>query len=401
MKVVVHASLQEELAEIKEASAIEEKEGSLKRDDEEDKLMHSVLENDKQTIDDGSLITDAINQGIGSFTPDLMFEQLVKNYSIAKQIFGPSLIRQLTGYNESYVSKNVKIPEFQKEIKKNIQENVERLKDDGLLGKDGSISDKGIELASLILYTQELDHLMPKGILGEKIHKKHFIYGDKEDTKNYKKGDRYRDLSIKQSVKLAVRRGHSKLGEKDLKTFEKQSKGQIYIIYGLDASGSMKGRKVEMCKKAGIALAYKAIEEKDKVGLIVFGSEIKEAVEPTDDFKRLILEITKIQARKETNIAKTINKAIELFPAKEVTKHLILLTDAMPTVGKNPEKETLEAVSLARSNGITISLVGIQLDKKGRELAEKITNLGEGKLYVCKDLEEIDKIVLEDYYGVT
>ena len=33
----------------------------------------------------------------------------------------------------------------------------------------------------------------------------------------------------------------------------------------------MKGPKIGACKRAGIALAYKAIEEKDKVGLIVFG----------------------------------------------------------------------------------------------------------------------------------
>ena len=400
MKVVVHGSSEEEKTEIKELSEVEELKGKLTKQSEENKLMHSVLENDEETIDDGKTIKEALNQGIGSFTPDLMFEQLVKNFSIAKQIYGPSLIRQLSGYDKNYISRNIKIPEFQKELKKRIENNIEKLKDNKLIEKDGTISDKGIELASLILYTEELDNLIPKGILGEKIHKKDFIYGDKEDVKNYKKGDRYRDIAIKKSIKLAVRRGHSKLEEKDLKSFEKQSKGQIYLIYGLDASGSMKGNKIETCKKAGIALAYKAIEEKDKVGLIVFGSDIKEFIEPTNDFRRLIIEITKIKASKETDIAKTIKKSIELFPSKEVTKHLLLLTDAMPTVGEEPEKETLEAVSLARSNGITISLIGIQLDKNGKELAEKIVSLGEGRLYIVKNLEEVDKIVLEDYYSV-
>ena len=37
------------------------------------------------------------------------------------------------------------------------------------------------------------------------------------------------------------------------------------IIYGLDASGSMKGNKLKAAKKAGIALAFKAIEEKNTV----------------------------------------------------------------------------------------------------------------------------------------
>ena len=72
----------------------------------------------------------------------------------------------------------------------------------------------------------------------------------------------------------------------------------------------------------------------------------------------------------------------------------------MPTIGKEPEEETLQEVSIARNNGITISLIGINLDEKGKKFAEKIVELGQGRLYIIKDLEQIDKIVLEDYYSV-
>ena len=395
---MIHFSIGE--TEIKEASEAEELTGGLKRQSEEDKLMNSVLENDKEIVDDGRLIKDAINQGIGSFTPNLLFEQIVKNYSIAEQIYGESLIKLLSGYNPGYIKRNINIPEFQRELRKRIEEKIEQLKDKGLLEKDGFITGRGIELASLILYTEELDNIIPKGIFGEKTHKKPSHYGDKEDAKQYKKGDRYRDIAIKKSAKLAIRRGHKELIKKDLKSFERQSKGQCYIIYALDASGSMKGKKIEQCKKAGIALAFKAIDEKDKVGLIVFGSDIKQSIEPTADFPLLLKEITSARASKETDIKATLRKAVELFPNEKITKHLILLTDALPTVGENPEEETLEEVSAARANGITISVIGIGLDEKGKNLAEKIAALGEGRLYIIKDLENVDKIVLEDYYSV-
>ena len=266
--------------------------------------------------------------------------------------------------------------------------------------KDNSLSEKGIELASLVLYFEELNKIAPKGIIGEKISRKTFIYGEKENSRLYKKGDRYRDIALKRSVKLAVRRGRNYFNTKDLQVFEKQSKGQTYIIYALDASGSMKGKKIEACKKAGIALAYKAINEKDKVGLIVFGSEVKEFIEPTSDFTMLLKEITKIKASKETDIVSTLQKAIELFPSDKITKHLILITDALPTKGDEPEKSTLEEVSMARSKGVTISLIGINLDEKGKKLAEKIVELGEGRIYVIRNLENIDNVVLEDYYSV-
>ena len=386
--------------EIKDATAIEEKKGKLASQFDEDKLMHSVLENDKEKIQEGKLIADALNVGLNSFMPDLLFEQLVKNYNLTKKMLGPTMLRALTDFNPDYIEKNIRIPEFQRELKKHIEKNIDKLQEDDLIDHDGMISDKGIELASLILYTEELDKLIPRGLLGERVHKRLFTYGDKEDVRLYKKGDRYRDIAIKKSIQLAVRRGKKNLGKDILKTFERKARGQIQLIYALDASGSMKGKKIETCKKAGIALAFKAIEEKDKVGLVVFGSDIKDVVEPTTDFKFILDKITRIKAAKETNIAKTIEKAVQLFPPVKSTKHLVLLTDAVPTVGEEPEQRTLDAAGLAKQNGVTISLIGIQLDEKGKKLAEKIVAIGEGKLYIVRNLEDIDAIVLEDYYSL-
>ena len=384
--------------QIHEKEEIEELTGKLSFQKVEKKLMHSVLENDKETIEKGKLIRDCINQGLNSFTPDLVYQQLVKNYSMAKHIFGPSLLKLATGYSPDYIKKNINIPEFQKELRFRIEKNIERLKEQGLLEKDNEISEAGIELASLVIYFEELDKIMPKGILGQKIYKKASIYGSKEDVRNYKKDDRYKDIAIKRSAKLAIRRGHAELQEKDLMVYERQSRGQSYIVYAMDASGSMKGAKIDACKRAGIALAYKAIDEKDKVGLIVFGSEIKTLVEPTQDFSFLIKSITSARASKETDLVATLKKSIELFPNENITKHLILITDALPTIGKEPEKETLQECSIARNKGITISLIGINLNEKGRKLAEKIVELGKGRLYIVKNIENIDKIVLEDYY---
>ena len=177
---------------------------------------------------------------MSSFSPDLMFEQLVKSYQLAKQIYGESIIRLVSGYEPDYIKKNIGIPEFQKELKEKIQQKIEDLKEEGFLLKDNSLSEKGVELASLVLYFEELDKIVPKGIIGEKISKKTFVYGEKENSRLYKKGDRYRDIALKKSVKLAVRRGHNYFDDKDLQVYEKQSKGQTYIVYALDASGSMK-----------------------------------------------------------------------------------------------------------------------------------------------------------------
>jgi Mg-chelatase subunit ChlD len=99
-----------------------------------------------------------------------------------------------------------------------------------------------------------------------------------------------------------------------------------------------------MGKRAGVALAYKAINERNKVGLIVFGEEVKKVVLPTLDFEEILKSITTIRARAETDIAATIQKALEMFSHSKETKHLILLTDVLPTKGKKPEEETMKAL---------------------------------------------------------
>lgn len=350
--------------------------------------------------EEGGVIKDSINMGVGSFTPDLMFEQLVRNYRNSLKLFGPRIIRFLTGYEAMYVDRNVQIPEFQREIKKNIEQNVENLKKKGLIDKDGNITEKGIDLAALTMYMEELDNITPKGMTGERFHKKQFVYGEKHELKKFRRSDRYRDLELRKSIKTAVRRGHNNLDEQDLKSVTRQSKGLTYVLYVMDCSGSMKGEKLETAKKAGIALAYKALDKKDMVGWIAFNDEIIDSLRPTHDFHNLVRSIAKVRASRGTNMTKVLYKAVEMFPDVDATKHIIILSDALPTIGKEPERETLDAVALATSHNITISMIGISLDKKGRELGKKIVELGHGRLYLVKDLGNVDKVILEDYYEV-
>ena len=103
---------------VDQTSNVEEKTGKLDHQTHEPKLMSTVLPNDKKAVDQGRLIRDSINQGISSFTPDLFMEQLVKSYSLAKKIYGESLIRLISGYDPNYLKRNIHIPEFQRELQK-------------------------------------------------------------------------------------------------------------------------------------------------------------------------------------------------------------------------------------------------------------------------------------------
>lgn len=384
-----------------ELSKAEELSGKLDKQSEEDKLMHSVVEHDDNTIDDGKLISDVINQGFSSFTPDMMFESLVKDYTLTQNIYGERLIRLVTGHEPSYLKRNIKIPEFQRELQETIAKRHEDLKDKGLLDESGQVTEKGVTLGALVMYTEELDKLKPKGSWGEREHKKQHAVGDKSAVKDYSRGDRYKDISSRKSIRQAIKRLHDRVYLQDLKVVEKKSKGTVNIVYCIDSSGSMKGRKIEAAKKAGIALAYNMVNRKDKVGLMTFGTEVKDKLPPTLNFNDILMNITRIRASKETNMTLALKEVHDMFPKGDITRHIILLTDALPTIGKNPEKEVLETVSMLRESMITVSVIGIKLDKKGQKLAQKIAEVGKGKLYMIRDLDNLDRIMIEDYMSLT
>jgi hypothetical protein len=45
-----------------------------------------------------------------------------------------------------------------------------------------------------------------------------------------------------------------------------------------------------------------------------------------------------------------------------------------------------------------VSIIGIKLDAKGERIAKRIAAMGEGRLFKVADAEQLDLIVLEDYY---
>ena len=380
-----------------EGSVIEELPGAPGSDPDEERLMHSVLENDEQAIDDGKVIAESFNQGVGSFTPDLLFKNLVKNFQNAKRLYGETLLRELTSYRPEYVERNLSIPEFRDKLQRVIADRVEGLKERGVLDSESVVTKQGSRLAALVLAVEELDHLASKG-LGRLDRKERDKYGEKEDAVQYAKSvHRFRDVALKRSVKTALRRGHTTLEERDLQAYERRRKGRIQVVFAVDSSGSMRGEKISMCKRAGIALAYKAIEEGNEAGLVVFTSEIEAAIAPTRSFTELLDQLVTIKAGWETDLAKTIDAAAGLFSKGKHTKHLVILTDALPTKGKDPKRDSLKAAGNARDAGVTISMVGINLDVDGEKLARDLVEVGAGRLYRVENLEELDRVVLEDY----
>lgn len=359
----------------------------------ENKLMNSVDQSADEE-NNGKLAEDYINNSIGSFTPDIVFQNLVNNYKNAKKLYGETIIRELTDFEPGYIEKNVNIPEFKTQLKKNIAAKTKDLKNQGILNSQFVLTNEGFDLAAVNICESELDKLKIKGF-GNKKSNEFDIYGEKDSYDNYKKGTRYKDISIAQTIKNAARRNHNSIKLNDIKTYTRKKVGKVDIIYCLDSSGSMKGDKIGLCKRAGVALSYKAILESNRVGLLVFDSEIRKTINLTKDFNLLLSELVKIRASNQTNIKEVISTATEMLSKSNNTKHIVILSDGMSNVGD--VEDIYKSAAIANSKKLTISFIGVNLDSKGSDVAEKIVDIGKGRLYKISKLDNVDSIMLEDY----
>jgi Mg-chelatase subunit ChlD len=374
---------------VEDTEDIDELSGSLAPSGEEDKLMRSVMENDSQTIDDGHLLQDSVNAGLGAFTPDMLLEKMVKNFQEVKELYGETILREVTGETPSSLERNVRIPEFRKVLREQMMQRMQRLQDEGLVDKDFMITDKGFLLSAMVLIRDELDKLLAAGFGAHQHDEKRDERSD--DITRHKR--RYRDLDIRKTLASVARRGHTRIKGDDLQFREPTSEGKLSIVYCLDASGSMKGKKLGLAKRAGVALAYEAIQNGDDVGLVTFGATVETTLEPSKRFMDFVQALVTLRAKRETDIAQAIRSAVPLLSGR--SKHIVLLTDALHTAGT--KDDVIAAAYEARERRVTVSIIGIALDDEGRELSNNIADITDGRFFHVQNLQEIDMLILEDY----
>lgn len=159
----------------------------------------------------------------------------------------------------------------------------------------------------------------------------------------------------------------------------------------------MKGNKIKMSKQAGVSLAYHALENNDEVGMVVFSKDISRKVPLSNNFNLLIDNLIEIVAKGKTDIVKALDQAQVLLDNSSNNKHIVLLTDGLANVGDDPTKEVLSQVSILKSNNITVSVVGINIDEEGEKLGRTISEMSGGNFYISKGNADLSAIVLEDY----
>lgn len=340
------------------------------------------------------------NRGIGGVNAVFVARSIVYDLGSAIGTFGEELLEGLTGLQIAELSRSQGKLERVSILADKIDSKLRALGAENYLLKEGGLSKKAIAAIADETLRDELEILSK---IGEGTHAASVAGFDAkgEQPVPFQKGHSYRRISARKTVSTTIRRGRREPIKEDLRSLELTRKGGIDFVFVLDSSGSMKGDKIDACKRAAIGLAAVSVGTLDRVAAVSFRKEPEVICELSDseDLPLFSEKIVSLTPGGTTSIAKALSIAAGILEdsRSRAAKHILLVTDGLPTEGASPAEEAKEEAEKAAAAGITISVAGIGLEEEGEKLARELAGIGSGNFYnVPAGRAELTSIVLED-----
>lgn len=222
-------------------------------------------------------------------------------------------------------------------------------------------------------------------------------------VRKYRFGDRYRDVSLKDTIREVIRNRRETVTKEDIMVTKKDIRTKMDIILAVDLSGTMSQlEKLWYAKESAIALSMASAKYKDRLGVVSFSNLADIVVEITDSPYKVTEKILDLDLHENafTNIGYGLLKARAIFMRQrrgDANQHIILISDGDATAPHpSPDKYAIrEAIKTARK-GITISCVCINEESANPELMQKISRIGKGRIYMIGEAEGITSALLEE-----
>ncbi len=336
------------------------------------------------------------NRGTKGVSAKFFAKKIVENYKEAIASFDPELLEGLTGMRLVQLGELKNRPDSIRMVEQSIDSTLKSMRDDGLIDGDG-LTDSALDVIAFDLVDDELRVL---GKLGYGEHRAHEKGGSvfPIEPKPFEKGMSYRSISPRKSVAKAVRRGHSSVEACDLVAWEKGKNTSVDFVFALDSSGSMRGKKIDACKRAAIGLAFVSLHEGDRTSVLSFNKKSHRVVSFGESLFSFSKNVASLAPTGTTDLGLGLREARNLLLSSGLKnrKHIILITDGIPTEGKKPLEAALEEAYACKEAEVSVSVIGIGVDKDGEKNGRAIALIGEGQFYQVADVEKINEAVLSD-----
>lgn len=176
------------------------------------------------------------------------------------------------------------------------------------------------------------------------------------------------------------------------------------IVFVLDRSGSMAGKKMEQSKKA-LEFVITNLNEGDEFNIVIYDDRV-ETFETglitfnKDNYKRALDFVAGISDGGGTNISGGLTKGMELLQKTELPSYIVFLTDGLPTAGETNESKIASLVKTSNKNNTRLFVFGVGNDVNAR-LLDRLSSENGGASEYVKPMEDIETAVASLYSSIS
>lgn len=184
-------------------------------------------------------------------------------------------------------------------------------------------------------------------------------------------------------------------------TEDMQSKTVMFVI---DRSGSMAGKKLEQAKGA-LKFVLNNLKEKDLFNIVAYDSEVEsfrpELEKFTDETRKSALGFVEgLYAGSGTNIDSGLKTALAQVKDASRPNYIVFLTDGLPTSGVTNEAQIVANAKAANQGRVRIFAFGVGYDVNSR-LLDAVVGQNYGQSEYVRPNEDIEERVSKFYAKVS
>ncbi|XHF18379.1 von Willebrand factor type A domain-containing protein [Corallococcus interemptor] len=194
---------------------------------------------------------------------------------------------------------------------------------------------------------------------------------------------------------------HIGVKARDVSSVERKPSHLVFVI---DVSGSMAMENRLGLVKRSLRLLVDALDERDWVSIVVYGSTAHQVLAPTNATQRATIlgAIDSVQSEGSTNAQAGMELGYALAASHLVKggiNRVILCSDGVANNGITEADGIWERVKEQAAAGITLSTVGFGMGNYNDVLMERLAQVGEGNYSYVDRLEEARRIFVQNLTG--
>lgn len=176
------------------------------------------------------------------------------------------------------------------------------------------------------------------------------------------------------------------------------------VVFVLDRSGSMEGKKIEQAREA-LNFVLNNLREGDRFNIVVYDSSVetfRPELQPYNAEMRAAAVgfVNGIYAGGGTNIESALQTALPQFQNAEGPSYLLFLTDGLPTVGETNEAQIVASSKQANPGKVRMINFGVGYDVNSR-LLDRLSREHHGQSEYVRPDEDLEVHVSRLYKKIS